>query len=319
MRYGLGAIKNVGTAAIENILETRKKGPFQSVTDFLQRVDGRKVNKKVIESLVRVGAFDRFTTRSSVLENLDAIKATASQFQSEVEGQDMLFGGGDSAATQVKDTFAQLAEYPPAELLAYEKELLGFYLTDHPMAKVLKQLSKQAERTISEIDPEIHADQTFVVGGILNNIRQVRTKKKNEKMAFGNIEDTSGSIRVVCFPKTYVQAEQYFVSDNAVLIRGKLDTKDEEPQLIAEKVWVPTFSESEVETAANVVELEIPRQTPKEKLQELGILLKKSPGESVIDLILPPAGTGQSTKMRLPYKVDWKPELAQFVEQLLHT
>jgi DNA polymerase-3 subunit alpha len=319
MRYGLGAIKNVGTAAIENILETRKKGPFQSVTDFLQRIEGRKVNKKVIESLVRVGAFDRFTTRSSVLENLDDIKAHASQYQSEVEGQDMLFGGGDSAATQVHDTFQQLEEYPQAELLAYEKELLGFYLTDHPMAKVLQQLSKQAERKIRDIDPEIHSDQTFVVGGILSSIRQVRTKKNNDKMAFGNIEDTSGAIRVVCFPKTYAQAEPFFQSDNAVLIRGKLDTKDEEPQLIAEKVWVPTIAEGEANDSSKpVVELTIPRATSKETLQELGMLLKKSPGDTNIDLILPPSnGSGQGSKMRLPYSVDWKPELQKFVNELL--
>lgn len=321
MRYGLGAIKNVGTAAIACILDERKNGPFGSLTDFLQRVDARKVNKKVLESLVRVGAFDRFTTRSSVLENLDQIRSQASQFQSEVEGQDMLFGGAsEHAATQVQDTFEQLEEYPQAELLAYEKELLGFYLTDHPMAKVLTQLSKQAERKIREIDPEIHANQTFVVGGILNGIRQVRTKKNNDKMAFGNIEDTSGSIRVVCFPKTYVQAEAYFTNDNAVLIRGKLDVSDDDPQLIAEKVWVPTFKEGEEPNDNRpVVELVIPRNTPKSKLQEIGTLLKKSPGDTIIELVLPTANGNGGSRLRLPYTVDWKPEIQEFVKNVLQS
>ncbi len=275
----------------------------------------------MIESLARVGAFDRFSTRSSILENLDQIKAQAQQFQSEIEGQDMLFGNDDSASTKVQDTFVQIEEYPQAELLAYEKELLGFYLTDHPMAKVLKQLSKNAERSIRDIDPEIHTDQTFVIGGILNNIRQVRTKKKNEKMAFGTMEDSSGSIRVVCFPKTYVQAEAYFTNDNAVLVRGKLDTRDEEPQIIAEKVWVPSLVESELEAqSTQVIELEIPRSTDKKILQEIGVLLKKSPGNFAVDLLLPSAsGTGAPQKMRLPYKVDWKPELEKYVKKLLQT
>lgn len=321
MRYGLGAIKNVGTAAVQAILTERENGKFSSVTDFLQRVDGRKVNKKVMESLVRVGAFDEFTTRSSVLENLESIKAQAQQFQSEIEGQDMLFGGGDEhAATKVQDTFPQLAEYPQAELLAYEKELLGFYLTDHPMAKVLIQLSKQAERNIRDIDPEIHKDQTFVVGGILRDIRQVRTKKNNDKMAFGTLEDQSGSIRVVCFPKAYVSAETQFVTDNAVLVRGKLDVQDDEAQLVAEKVWVPTLNETEMHRAdQKVVEVTIPRSTKKETLQELGTLLKKSPGDTVIELLLPSASGNGVSKMRLPYTVDWKPEIEKFVKNLLGT
>lgn len=319
IRYGLGAIKNVGTAAIENILEVRKAGPFTCFTEFLQRTDSRKVNKKVIESLARVGAFDAFSTRSSILENLDEIRATASQFQSDVEGQDTLFGSLSSAETsQVRDTFPQREEYPQAELLSYEKELLGFYLTDHPMSRMLKLINKQVEKKIGDIDPDIHKDQTFVVGGILSEIREVRTKAKNERMAFGNLEDQTGKIRVVCFPKTFAACGKYFLNDTAVLIRGKLDMKDDEAQIVAEKVWPPRMEEDHEEVASSdAVEITIPRGTPKEKLIEMGTLLKRSPGTTPIVLLVPNGSPDTPTRMRLPYLVGWNDELEKFVKRIL--
>lgn len=319
IRFGLGAIKNVGTAAIESIMEVRKERPFHCFTDFLQRTDSRKVNKKVLESLIKVGAFDRFGTRSSMLENLEEIRAQAAQFQSVVEGQDSLFAGAlQEQATQVTDTFPQREEYPQAELLNYEKELFGFYLTQHPMAKALEQISKQADRRVADIDPDIHSGNTFVVGGILTEIREVRTKKNNEAMAFGVLEDQSGKIRVVCFPKTYAQSGKYFQNDTAVLVRGKLDTRDDEAQIIAEKVWVPSFSEDlDDETVENAVELTIPRGTTPQKLQEMGTLLRKSPGKVPLVLLIPSAKGDQVTKMKLPYTVNWTDELQKYVDTLL--
>ena len=319
MRFGLGAIKNIGAAAIESIMHVRNERAFHCFTDFLQRTDSRKVNKKVIESLIKVGAFDRFGTRSSMLENLDEIRQQAAQFQSEIEGQDSLFAGAlQDSATQVSDTFAQLAEYPQAELLNYEKELFGFYLTQHPMARALEQISKQADKKVTDIDVDVHANQTFVVGGILSEIREVRTKKNNEAMAFGVLEDQTGKIRVVCFPKTYVQAAKYFLNDQAVLVRGKLDTRDDEAQIIAEKVWVPSFSEDlEDETLENAVELTIPRGVTPQKLQEMGGLLRKSPGKVPLVLLIPSAKGDQVTRMKLPYTVGWNPELEKYVLALL--
>ncbi|MCD8484698.1 DNA polymerase III subunit alpha [Candidatus Woesebacteria bacterium] len=319
IRYGLGAIKNVGTAAVESLLAERKEnGPFQSFTDFLQRTDSRKVNKKVVESLARVGAFDAFSTRSSILENLDEIRAQASQFKSDIEGQDSLFAAiDDDSATQVQDTFPQLEEYPQAELLAYEKELLGFYLTQHPMAKVLTKISQQADRKIADLDADIHAEQVFVVGGILGGIREVRTKKKNEKMAFGTLEDQSGSVRVVCFPRTYVQAEKHFQDDNAVLIRGKLDSRDEEVQIIAEKVWVPTMSPDEEDELEDAVEILIPRGTSKELLQEVGTLLKRSPGKTPLVYLIPSPDGQKVSKHRPNYTVHWTEDLAAYVAEKL--
>lgn len=318
IRFGLGAIKNVGTAAIEAILSERNEsGDYVSFTDFLRRTDSRKVNKKVVESLVRVGAFDQYGARASMLENLDEIRAKAAQFQSEVEGQDSLFAGTTDQATEVKDTFVQLEEYPPAELLSYEKELLGFYLTDHPMSSALEEIAQQAEKKINEIDPQIHGEREFVVGGILTDIREVRTKKKNEAMAFGWLEDQQGKVRVVCFPRTYQQAQKYFIEDNAVLMRVKVDERDDEMQLIASKVWQPQLSgDSEQELAESIL-IKIPRGTDKDKLQELGVLLRKTPGKTPIILLIPSLTGEHITKMKLPYTVAWDDKLANYVQSLL--
>jgi DNA polymerase-3 subunit alpha len=319
IRFGLGAIKNVGTAAIESIMAVRKDSPFHSFTDFLRRTDARKVNKKVIESLIRVGAFDQFATRSSLLENLEQIRAQAAQFQSEVDGQDSLFAQVASAeATQVKDTFTQLAEYPTAELLSYEKELLGFYLTDHPMSQSLEQIAKQAERKIGELDPDIHKDQTFVVGGILTGMKTVRTKKNNDEMAFGTLEDQSGAIRVVCFPRAYAACREFFQDDNALLVRAKLDMRDDEPQLVVEKAWQPTLAEDQAEKVVeNAVEITIPRSVDPTVLQQVGTLLRKSPGNTPIVLLIPSPQGDHVTRMQLPYDVAWNEELAEYVRDLL--
>lgn len=319
VRYGLGAIKNVGTAAIEAILHERdERGPFASVTSFLQRTDSRKVNKKVLESLVRVGCFDAFTTRASILENLEAIRAQAAQFQSDDDGQDSLFSGG-AQQSDAADTFPRLDEYPQAELLAYEKELLGFYLTNHPMAKMLKQVAKQVDRTISDIDADIHKDQTFVIGGILNDVKYVRTKKNNEKMAFGTLEDSTGTMRVVAFPKAFATGEKYFVPDGVVLVRGKLDTRDDEPQIIAEKVWAPSLDADDVEPDTSVAaqEITIPRGTSTSTLQELGALLKHSAGDTPVVLLIPSESAAHVTRLPLPYRVAWNDELAKYVAKLL--
>jgi len=218
----------------------------------------------------------------------------------------------------VVDTFPQLPEYPQAELLAYEKELFGFYLTQHPMARALDQISQQADRKIGDIDPQVHTGQTFVVGGILTEIREVRTKKNNDIMAFGVLEDQSGKIRVVCFPQTFAKSGKYFVNDTVVLVRGKLDVRDDEAQIVAEKVWVPSLSEDiETESPENAVEVTIPRGVGPKQLQELGALLRKSPGKVPLVLLIPSAKGDQVTKMKLPYTVNWNADLEQYVQRLL--
>ncbi|MBP9819472.1 DNA polymerase III subunit alpha, partial [Candidatus Woesebacteria bacterium] len=316
IRFGFTAIKHVGSAAIENLLEVRKKvGQFNSLTQFIHESDGRKVNKTTLECLIKVGAFDKFGTRSSMLENLETIRQRASQLQSEVEGQDTLFSGIATGSHTLQDTFATLTEYPKQELLSFERELLGLYLTDHPMAHALKAVSQRATKTIAELDPTIHANSTFLFGGVLSQIRLVQTKSSGKNMAFGKLEDTSGSMDIVIFPKIYDEAQSLLKSDAVLLIKAKVDYRDEELQLIAEKIMAPTQNELVDEVSAIHKEIFVPRKTTKEQLQELGKVLKAHPGDQSVVVLIPNGVKPQ--RMLLPYGVDWTKEIEAEIGQLL--
>lgn len=316
IRFGLTAIKHVGSAAIENILEVRNNvSQFSSLTQLIHETDGRKVNKTTLETLIKVGALDKFGTRASMLENLEQIRATASQLKSDVDGQDTLFVGVESSAQELTDTFPELPEYPKQELLSFEKELLGMYLTEHPLAHALTAVSQRANKKIGDLDHSIHTGHTFLFGGVISNIRIVKTKKKQADMAFGKIEDDSGSLPFVVFPRTYEEYKTLLDEDAVVLLKAKVDYRDEELQLLVEKVSAPNMSELDHVASSIHHEIFIPRKTSQETLQELGELLKKSPGDDSVVVLIPNGGTPQ--RMRLPYGVAWSKKLEKKVQSLL--
>lgn len=316
IRLGFNAVKHVGSAAIQNILEVRGSvGKFNSLTQFIAKTDGRKVNKSSLEALIKVGALDEFGTRSSMLENLESIRNTASQLQSSLEGQDMLFQGVINEDETLQDNFPKLDEYPKQELLSFEKELLGIYLTDHPMAHALKSVERRATKTIAELDHTIHNEQIFLFGGVISQIREVSTRKSGKSMAFLTLEDRTGKIPVVVFPKLYEQEKNILLPESVVLIKGKVDYREEEMQLIAEAISAPDTSEVNNTVSGIHKEIFIPRKTSQETLQELGKLLKSKPGnESVVVLI--PNG-GKPERMVLPYGVEWNQKLEAEIAKLL--
>lgn len=322
IRFGFDGIKNVGEAAIENIVETRErllkdtKKPFTSLTQFLHETEGRKVNKKVIESLIKVGAMDEFGTRSSMLENLDSIRTTASQFQSEVEGQDNLFANVQQN-TSLVDTFPTLTEYPRQELLSFEKELLGMYLTDHPMARELKIVAKKANKRVGEIDLSIHEGQEFKFSGILGTIRTVTTKKSGKVMAFASLEDETGKLDLVIFPKTFEEYKEQIIDDSVVLVTGTIDSREGEANLLVNKITPASSFDTNHIANGTFQELFIPRKTSKETLEKIGQLLKKNPGSEQILIIIP--NGGEPKKMILPYGVAWSKPLQKSIDELLAT
>lgn len=317
IRFGFSAIKNVGTAAITAIMETRQRvGSFKSFTQFLRETDSRKVNKKVLECLIKVGAFDEFSTRASMLENLETIRSQATQFQSDDDAQDSLFAGVATASTQdVVDTFEKLPEYPRQELLSFEKELLGLYLTEHPMARALTAVAKQANRTIGDLDASIHGGQVVLLGGVLSRLRTTRTKKNNSEMAFGVLEDETGTIEFVIFPKTYDAYKAFITPDNVVLLKGKVEAEEGSLKLLVEKVSAPNDLELNHPASGNHREIFIPRKTSKETLAEVGTLLKAHPGDESVVVLIP--NGAQPQRMLLPYGVAWSDKLEAEIRQLL--
>ncbi|PIR62102.1 MAG: DNA polymerase III subunit alpha [Candidatus Pacebacteria bacterium CG_4_10_14_0_8_um_filter_43_12] len=317
VRFGFTAIKHLGSSAIDEILATRTRvKKFTSLTQFIHETDSRKVNKTTLECLIKVGAMDQFGTRASMLENLEKIRQTAGQLQSEVEGQDSLFKGVSKAASEMKDTFPTMSEYPKQELLSFERELLGLYLTDHPMAHALKAVNKRATKTISEIDQDIHRNDSFLFGGVVTSLRRVSTKKDNSLMAFGKLEDNSGSIDFVVFPRTYKEFGHLLTPDAVLLLKAKVDVRDEEVQLVVEKITAPD-QDPAVNTQAIEADHEIfiPRDTTKETLTNLGKLLKSSPGDDSVVILIPNGSKPQ--RMLLPYGVNWTNELDTQVQKLL--
>lgn len=240
IRFGLAAIKNVGEAAIEAILSTRKKeGEFVSLTDFCSRVDGQKVNKKVLESLIQVGAFDAFGKRAAMLASLEKIRQKAAQEQKrKANGQTSLFDnpGAGIDKKPLKDELLEIDELSKSDLLALEKNLLGFYLTEHPLAQVLSTLEKVVSHRLSELDPFELSGKKVKVGGIVASIRRVFTRKGNNEMAFVTIEDQTGSLDLVIFPQIYSSVKTILVEDKVIIVEGRLDYREDRLSLIVENL-----------------------------------------------------------------------------------
>lgn len=317
IRFGFNAIKNVGSAAIENIVATREKiGKFQSFSHFLLETDNRKVNKKVLESLIKVGAFDQFASRSSMLEQLEDIRAKVTQFSSDVDGQDGLFSGISESAQTVQDTFPKLPEYPQAELLSFEKELLGIYLTDHPLAQALEYVKNRASKEVSEIELSVHQDQVFTFGGVITKLRETTTKRTGAKMAFGTLDDQTGGIDFVIFPKVYEEYAGTLQTDMVVLLRAKVDNREDSAQLMVEKITIPEENLVSLAGSDKHHEVFIPRGTDPQKLQDVGKLLKSKPGSERVVVIIP--NGGDPKRMLLPYGVAWNKELELAIAQIIN-
>ena len=315
VRFGLTAIKHVGAAAIENILTTREKvGQFKSFTHFIASVDSRKVNKTTVEVLIKAGAFDAFSNRASMLEAMEEVRKKVGNLKSDIPGQDSLFGEIETEATAMADSFPQVKEYPKPELLSFEKELLGLYLTDHPMAHALEVIAKHANKSIGKLDPTIHKNHQFMFGGVIIRLKEVVTKKTGKPMAFGTLEDLTGKIEFVVFPKVYAQFKPKLQLDQAVLMKAKVDEREGELQLMVDKVILPVELESANEVSADQ-EIFIPRKTSPDTLKKLGELLKANPGDTSVMIIIP--NGSRPEKMLLPYGVKWNQELEAKVNQLL--
>lgn len=315
IRFGFNAVKNVGEAAIENILQTKKKeDKFTSLSHFIYATDSRKVNKKVLESLIKVGAMDAFGNRASMLENLEEIKKRVLQFDTGLDGQDNLFAEVSDTMIDLKDNFIEIPEYPLPELLSFEKELLGLYLTDHPLGDAMRNVASRANKTIGDIDISIHKEQTFLFGGVITKFREVTTKT-GKPMAFGTLEDQTGNIEFVIFPRTFQELKEKLTHDMVVLLKAKVDEREGEKQLIAEKITIPDEAVLNAIPEEKKHELFIPRKTSQEKMQQVGKILKANKGEDRVIVIIP--NGGQPKRMLLPYGVKWDKSLEKKISQIL--
>ncbi|HHU32788.1 MAG TPA: DNA polymerase III subunit alpha [Clostridia bacterium] len=233
IRFGLAAVKNVGTGAINSILEARSEGPFDSLEDFCQRVDLRQVNRRVLESLIRCGAFSSVGTyRSRLLYMLDTAMESGQRVQEDRrKGQLSLFDFEAIDSQAIVEP--NIPEFSQEDLLAMEKESLGFYISGHPLDKYRLLLSGLVT-PIAGLS-ELQDGSLIKVGGIITNLKRTTTKK-GDIMAYFSMEDTSGSIEVLVFPKRYQDFASLLEEDKPVYVSGKLSVNDEERKVFAESI-----------------------------------------------------------------------------------
>lgn len=224
IRFGLSAIKNVGTAAIDSILGARRKdGEFESFTDLARRVDLSKVNRKTIESLIKSGAFDKFGKRAALLSSYSSIvEKIHSQKGKESEGQFSLFAFDNSIDN--KDHLAEIDELPKENLLQFEREMLGFYLTEHPLTPYLKVLERKVSDRIVNLTV---SKKTIVIGGIITQMKKIITKSTSSEMAFVKLDDFTATVELVVFPKVFAITKELWEIDRPILVKGRVSEKDE--------------------------------------------------------------------------------------------
>ena len=256
IRFGLGSIKNVGTQVVDAIVANREqKGKFQSFSDFCERMENESVNKKCIESLIKAGAFDEFEqTRSTLMASYESIiDSISDNSKKSLKGQITMFDLGRNSNEQenelekMKYSYITLKEYSEKELLSMEKEMLGLYVSGHPLEELKEQIANQTTINSMQIkklseDSEENEKVTFKDGqtikyaGIINSIKKKFTKT-NKLMAFVTIEDLYGSSEIIIFENCYQSCSNILVEDNVVLVEGRLSIReDEEPKIVASNI-----------------------------------------------------------------------------------
>jgi len=307
IRFGLTAIKNVGIAAIDSIIERRGDKPYKSFLDFCKRVDSRTVNKKVVESLIKAGAFDCFgRTRAYLLSNMDSVLSKASkELKHENSGQSSLFAV-EMEAAEPED----IPELPMDQLLQMEKELLGFYVSNHPLEYVKDSLEAQVKDKISEISDKSEGD-AVVVGGLISSCRRLNTKK-GDAMLICNIEDLSGVTVLIVFPKTFKQCSELLMDDAVVVVKGKVnrDIRNDELNVVADSVHRLLAV-----TKERMLHLDIFDLKDKSVLLKVKEALLASQGNNPVEIVYDGKLIAASSK----YRVSITPELVSQLENLLGT
>ena len=288
IRFGMVAIKNVGAGAVEEILRAREAGgAFTDLTDFLSRVDVHIANRKALESLIKAGAFDRFADRSTLLHNLDTVMAYASKLAKQaLSGQTDLFGAlVDTTAVAKPTLMLQPAStvYNSRDQLLWERELLGLYLSQHPLQAFSNLLAEQT-MPLNMLEPG-HDGKSVIIGGNITAVREITTKN-GQKMAFVKLEDEFGEIELILFPSIMQQTLGLWQRDKVVIVRGKVNAKDRDGNLQSElKIMADDAREVTHEQAVGYQPTGKKQTTPKTKLKPAQSVTDSSSIQKTMDRI----------------------------------
>jgi DNA polymerase III subunit alpha len=234
IRFGMAAIKNVGEGPVREIIAARAPGGhFKSIDDFCQRVNVQAANRRVMESLIKAGAFDGLARRSQLLARIDALIGVVGSAQKAIgQGQGSLFDMMDTAERPNFIILPDIAEVESREKLGWEKELVGVYLSEHPLQRAALKLAGTVTALCGEIDADMNK-QKVVIAGMVTALRRITTKK-GDPMAFVTLEDLQGSIEVTVFPRTFEETQDLWEIDRILIVRGKVDLREEKVSIICD-------------------------------------------------------------------------------------
>jgi DNA polymerase III subunit alpha len=315
IRFGLAAVKNVGETAIDSIIEVRQRGKFSSLFEFCQRVDIRKVNKRVLESLIQCGAFDSTGhRRSQMMAAVEDALDYGHKIQKEAADPQMqLFGRKTNAQPMNPPALPDIPEWDQKQKLELEKEATGFYITGHPLDQYQDMLEKFTNANSISIKEDSFKNGAIVrIGGIVKNVKSIITKR-GDPMAFFDLEDMNGSVEVTVFSSTYASVRDILLEDVPIIVQGSLEKKEKTIKIIADSI-VPTDKAEEIWTASIHMTIDAER-TENEPLEKLKDILVRYPGncKGYLHVVLPektetiielPAQLGLSASVNLTREVN---------------
>ncbi|MDF1498067.1 MAG: DNA polymerase III subunit alpha [Patescibacteria group bacterium] len=334
IRFGLSAIKNVGQNIVETIVEERKEnGKYEGIEDFVLRVESKDLNKKSMESLIKTGSFDSMEERNKLLVNMERILNFSKEHQqAKNNGQVSLFGDVNSTKHEVnKLNLDEAGQLDKAEMMAWEKELLGLYVSDHPLKEYSSYLRNKF-KGINNLSSDL-VNQIVKIGGIITKIQKIITKR-GQTMVFAVLEDLTGKIEILVFPKLLDENQEIWKEGNIVWVKGKLSDKDGVFKLLAEEIRSINLNEarkysienndkiddkSEVvdistsldfsastrnDSIKNSIEITVPKKDSKEIMQKLSDILKSAPTGDCQVFISIPSSDGNYKKIKTSKNIE---------------
>ena len=315
IRFGLTAIRNIGENVVASIIGNRKdKGRYESFGDFLTKVDAIVCNKKSIESLIKAGAFDslQHTRRGLMMVFLEALDAVSESKRAESIGQFDLFGATNSTSVNGVVLDIPNTEWEKMMLLGYEREMLGLYVSDHPLLGVEHILRSVADFSISQIS-EVSHDQIITIGGLITQIQR-KVSKQGTPWAIVTVEDLDGAIDVLFFSNAYANHGVNLVEDRIVAIRGRVDKREEQPRISALDLTLPDLKQ--IPTGPLVISMEMSRCTPP-VIDRMNEILRSHPGAREVHLRLVDGEKKTVLKLDEGLKVTSSPSLSADLKTVL--
>jgi DNA polymerase-3 subunit alpha len=311
IRFGLSAIRNVGEGVVEKIAESRGDEPFTSFLDFVNRVEVSALNKRTVESLVKAGAFDALgnTRKGLTLMHELVLDTTLERRRNEEMGQYSLFAGEDTGA-DTQDFEIPDQEWSQKIKLAFEKEMLGLYVSDHPLLSVGASLAASTTSTIAQLT-DLTDRSSVTVGGIVGAITR-RWTKNGDPMLFFQLEDLEGSVEVIVFPKTVHEFGPLVVEDAVLVVSGYLDHRGDDVKIVSREMKELAVKDDSTVRLAVAAQ----RLTP-EVVSNLKAILRNHPGGASVFLNLSDNGDTKILKLGDDHKVEPRSALFAELKELL--